>query len=304
MKLVSLLALATVAASAADPSTLIVDRGLPQSNWNNAAGVKQRSNVRWTLYEQGFVADEFRVGAAGEKWVIDKVRVWTVPGARGEDPATLGDFYSDVRLYAGPADGDLQQIVRAELAPGGNGNSAQVRITDGVMEGAPLYDDFGAHYRIWQVDFTDLNMAVAGGESYRFGALGKGRDKQAWFTHGANADQSEARQDGADGKLFLYDTEGKFAGDYVATGKAWNKSADLNVQVFAHLAADLSLENGRLALRGPLAAEIDPTSVRIDGVAPNGFSLEDGNQKIVFEAGKGCLTGRRLDGAAVGGCLR
>ena len=92
MKLVSLFAAGTLAAVAADPAALVVDRGLPQANWNNAAGVAERSNVRWTLYEQGFVADEFRLGEPGEKWVVDRIRVWAVPGAKGVDPAALGDF--------------------------------------------------------------------------------------------------------------------------------------------------------------------------------------------------------------------
>lgn len=305
MKLVTFFAAATMAALAADPSTLVVDRGLPQANWNNAAGVTERSNVRWTLYEQGFVADEIRLGEPGEKWVVDKVRVWTVPGARGIDPATLGDFYSNVRLYLGPAAGDLNKVASADLQPGSNEGSAQVRIADGVMEGAPLYDDFGAHYRIWQVDFTELNIAVTGGDTYRFGALGTGRDKQAWFTHGANAAKSAARQDGADDKLFLYDTEGKFAGEYVASGKTWNKGADLNVQVFAHLDAEVTVEDGQLAVRGALAAQIDPATVRINGTAPRGFAIGDGNQKIVLSgATKGCLSAQRFDGASVRGCVR
>ena len=135
MKLVSLFAAGTLAAFSADPSALVVDRGLPQANWNNAAGVAERSNVRWTLYEQGFVADEFRLGEPGEKWVVDKIRVWAVPGAKGVDPAALGDFYSKVQLFVGPAEGDLKAVASADLAPGSNAGSANVRILNGVMEG-------------------------------------------------------------------------------------------------------------------------------------------------------------------------
>lgn len=305
MKLVSLFAAGTMAAFSVDPSALMVDRGLPQANWNNAAGVTERSNVRWTLYEQGFVADEFRLGEPGEKWVVDKVRVWAVPGARGVDPAALGDFYSKVQLFVGPAEGDLKAIASADLAPGSNEGSGNVRILDGVMEGAPLYDDFGAHYRIWQLDFENLKLAVEGGQTYRFGSFGTGRDGQAWFTHGANAAKSSSRQDGADGKLFLYDTTGKFASEYVAGGKAWNKTADLNVQVFAHLEADVTAVDGQLAIRGSLASQIDPATVRINGLAPRGFALRDGNHEIAFAgANDGCLTAQRFDGTPIQGCLR
>ncbi|MCX6585616.1 MAG: hypothetical protein NTX13_03415 [Acidobacteria bacterium] len=305
MKLVSLFAAGTLAAVAADPAALVVDRGLPQANWNNAAGVAERSNVRWTLYEQGFVADEFRLGEPGEKWVVDRIRVWAVPGAKGVDPAALGDFYSRVQLFAGPAEGDLQAIASADLAPGSSEGSAKVRILNGVMEGAPLYDDFGAHYRIWQLDFENLEFAAEGGRTYRFGSLGTGREGQAWFTHGANAAKSASRQDGADGKLFLYDTAGKFASEYVAGGETWNKTADLNVQVFAHLDAEVALVDGQLVIRGALASQIDPSTVRINGRASRGFALRNGNQEMVFSgATQGCLTANRFDGTPVRGCVR
>jgi len=305
MKLVSLLAAGTLAAVAADPSALVVDRGLPQANWNNAAGVAERSNVRWTLYEQGFVADEFRLGEPGERWVVDRIRVWAVPGAKGVDPAALGDFYSKVELFVGGAEGDLQAIAAAELAPGSSAGAGKVRILDGVMEGAPLYDDFGTHYRIWQLDFENLEFAVEGGRTYRFGSLGTGREGQAWFMHGANAAKSASRQDGADGKLFLYDRAGKFASEYVAGGATWNKTADLNVQVFAHLEAEVTAGEGELAIRGALASQIDPSTVRVNGEAPRGFSLRNGNEEMAFAgAGRGCVTAKRFDGTPVRGCAR
>ena len=81
---------------------LLVDRGLPQANLNNTSG-DYRSNIRWSLYDSGFLGDDFTVGAAGESWVIDTIRVWTVPGVHKTDPEHLGDFYQDVRLYFGGA---------------------------------------------------------------------------------------------------------------------------------------------------------------------------------------------------------
>ena len=41
MKLVTLFAAAALAAVGADPTALVVDRGLPQANWNNAAGIAE-----------------------------------------------------------------------------------------------------------------------------------------------------------------------------------------------------------------------------------------------------------------------
>jgi len=120
MKLVTLFAAAALAAVGADPTALVVDRGLPQANWNNAAGIAERSNVRWTLYEQGFVADEFRLGEPGEKRVVDRIRLWAAPGAKGIDPAALGDFYSKVQLFAGEyslAEGSWRETMKASPKP-------------------------------------------------------------------------------------------------------------------------------------------------------------------------------------------
>ena len=66
---VASLLLCALPAMAAD-SVLIVDRGLPLSNLNNASG-SVRSNVRWSGDNQGFIGDDFIIGAAGEHWVID-----------------------------------------------------------------------------------------------------------------------------------------------------------------------------------------------------------------------------------------
>src|SRR5215469_15837390 len=81
-------------------SALVVDRGLPQANLNNVSGAA-RSNVRWASGDTGFMGDHFTIGAAGEKWVIDSIRTWAVPGLSEVDPDHLGDFYEDVRLYFG-----------------------------------------------------------------------------------------------------------------------------------------------------------------------------------------------------------
>src|SRR5271166_5323005 len=103
---------------AAEPA-LLVDRGLPRANLSKASG-EYRSNVRWSLYDEGFLGDDFAVGAAGERWVIDTVRVWTVPGVLKSDPEHLGDFYQDVRLYFGGREEGLTPIVTGQLAAGSN----------------------------------------------------------------------------------------------------------------------------------------------------------------------------------------
>jgi hypothetical protein len=222
-------------------SALVVDRGLPQANLNNASGTA-RSNVRWSWYDHGFVGDDFTVGAAGERWVIDSIRVWTVPGTAGNQAARLGEFYQDVRLYFGGAARDLTPVSTAQLSADSDeiGNP-DVRVTEATQNGALMYDDFGTPLRIWQVEFTNLNLTVAGGMKQRFGVWGNGRavpgseDKTyTWYNHASNAALSGARQDGADGEMLLFDAAGRADQAFKAQGNGWDKVADINVQVFAH----------------------------------------------------------------------
>ena len=104
MKFAHCIGLALLCVSAAfsqEEGSLLVDRGLPRANWNDASGVAARSNVRWTLYSQGFVGDDFTIGQPGERFVVNTLRMWAVPGAYQADPNTLGDVYQDIRLYLG-----------------------------------------------------------------------------------------------------------------------------------------------------------------------------------------------------------
>ena len=77
------------------------------------------------------------------------------------------------------------------------------------------------------------------------------------------------------------------------------------MQVFAHLDAEVALVDGQLVIRGALASQIDPATVRINGRASRGFTLRNGNQEMVFSgATQGCLTANRFDGTPVRGCVR
>lgn len=218
--------------------TLVVDRGLPKTNWNNDAGETARANVRWTLYSQGFVGDDFVIGQAGERYVVNTLRVWAVPGAFDTDPATLGDVYQDIRLYVGAPGEDLTPVASGRLERSSNEVSgADIVITE--AEGVPMYENFGKQFKIYQVEFRNLNLRVQGGVRYRFGAWGMGRnigekgEIYPWFTHGSNAAQGATQADGADGKLLLFEAAGRYAKEYDAAGAAWNKSSDLNVQIWA-----------------------------------------------------------------------
>jgi hypothetical protein len=229
-----------VAAYAADP-VLVVDRGLPQSNLNMASG-DSRANIRWSGEDHGFVGDDFTVGAPGETWVIDSIRTWAAPPMLTTSSKHLGDLYQDVRLYFGPSGNALTPIQSSTLATGSDtADNAAVKFTDLTQSGATPYEEFGKDLRVVQVEFTRLNMTVQGGTKYAFGVWGMGRtvagkeDKiYPWFNLGSNAALSAARQDGSDDTLLLFDGGGKFEGPFNSKGQQWDKSSDINVQVFAH----------------------------------------------------------------------
>jgi hypothetical protein len=222
-------------------SILVVDRGLPSANLNNVSGAV-RSNVRWASGDSGFLGDHFMLGVPGEKWVIDSIRTWAVPGLEEVDRDHLGDFYQDVRLYFGVSSRGLTPVASALLSPGNDESSnPNLRITEASRAGAPLYDNFGKFLRVWQVDFSCLNLSVDGGVNYSFGVWGMGREipdgngkGYMWFNRASNAPLAAARQDGADGVMLLFDASGKAAGEFTALGNGWDKSSDINVQVFAH----------------------------------------------------------------------
>ena len=177
-------------ARAAD-SVLVVDRGLPQINLNNDSGTV-RSNVRWSWQDYGFLGDDFTIGEPGERWVIDSIRTWAVPGGAEANGQHLGDYFQDVRLHFGMS--DVTPVATAQLSMGSDATSnPDVRVADASAAGALLYDDFGARLRVWQIDFGNLNLAVDGGTKCRFGVWGMGRptpgsDKAfTWYNHASNA---------------------------------------------------------------------------------------------------------------------
>jgi len=68
-------------APAAMADTLLVDRGLPTANLNNAAGA-DRSNVGWGYanYDNWFTGDDFTLAAVDGQWRIDTIRTWAYAG--------------------------------------------------------------------------------------------------------------------------------------------------------------------------------------------------------------------------------
>lgn len=210
---------------------LIVDRGLPSANLNNAAGA-DRSNIAW-LYPGYTAANYWLVGdsfanTSAQPWLINSVRVWSI--------ATT----DSARLWGGIEGSAIGMVSAAGV------------ISNATYAGGSSYQggsgDFGA---MNQIDFA-VNLTLLPGQVFDFFFDGRSADSGLTlaFGHASNAARSGSSQAGAD-DLMLYANvlNGAIAPADVRTwsslGNGWDKASDLNVQVFG-----LVPEPGTLALLG------------------------------------------------------
>jgi hypothetical protein len=112
--------------------------------------------------EKGFLGDSFRLGAKGENWMIDSIRLWAVPDA---SPACAtgkpGDHIAKLTLHGalynppvpGQAECDCHALVPVTSAPMEKGGS---RFTNRSVTLTPD----GA---LWQIDFKNVAWSVPGG---------------------------------------------------------------------------------------------------------------------------------------------
>ncbi|NEP43320.1 MAG: PEP-CTERM sorting domain-containing protein [Okeania sp. SIO2H7] len=236
-------------------AALLFDRGLPTENLNDISG-PDRSNIRLAtdLENLYFYGDDFTIGAEGETYKVDTIRTWVVPAFRisfdnAGDPEELGDLFESVTLFTGAAeDSDISARTSATLNTENNLTSnPDVTLTkvtypntDSNFEVFPdRFDDF---VDIWQIDFNHLNWTIEGGKEYRFGVRGVGRSILGfnsfffpWYNHGSNAGLSGSPQDGADNMFFRFDARGNFIKSIDTGGLNWDKSSDINIQVFGDL---------------------------------------------------------------------
>lgn len=113
---------------------------------------------------------------------------------------------------------------------------AQVTYPEGAK-----YDNFGSLVNIWQVDFHNLNLEIAGGEEYRFGVRGVGRQIPGFnfsypaYIHAANAALSGSPTEGADDLFLEFDATGAFVKTVDSNGNGWDKSSDINIEIFGEV---------------------------------------------------------------------
>lgn len=236
---------------------LVVDRGLPIININDAAGA-DRSNIAWGGYPTGTAADTvfwltgdtFRMPdlSAGQQWTIDTIRIWSpaIPdgNAPSGNPYQLGDIYDSITLYAGAYEDRPRANPLPELSTGNiTGNTSDnphIQFTRVYYNnnGTTNFQGQTADYQIWQVDFTHLNWVVDPLTLIEFGIDAMGDD--FWYNHASNAALSGSPQQGANGwfsqinagdLMEIYDCDSGVPADAAFCG--WDKSSDINVQVFA-----------------------------------------------------------------------
>jgi hypothetical protein len=227
---------------------LLVDRGLPSANLNNAASAL-RSNVQWGMEGLYFNGDDFTIGTAGETYVIDTVRLWTAPAKSDQEPPALGDWFESVALAAGPAGGGaLQPLASGSFAQGedqtDNPNISVLRVSYPDNPGSKYQGSSGAYFQIFQIEFSRLQWQVAGGTKYWFGMQGAGRqvpgapeETYIWFNHASNGPLSGTPQEGADGLLHDFSPSRDFLDSFDTADSSlglWDKSCDINIQVLGN----------------------------------------------------------------------
>lgn len=216
-------------------AALIVDRGLPDQNLNNAAGAN-RSNVAWAFNGDFLAGDDFSLGAVApgnRSWRIDRISVWQIGG----DP-TLGDKFDSLSLFLGRDDGSSIDKVSTANLTGNATDNGDVSVSQVTYPGTSTtyQGSSGSPLNMWQVDFDNLGLYDPG--SYLFAMGGVGPGDPFTFNHASNAALSGTPQQGADNLYRWFSGTGADAsitpGGFIdSDGNGWDKSSDINIQVFA-----------------------------------------------------------------------
>ena len=233
-------AAALLCAAAVDAQAmLIVDRGLPDANLNNAAG-GDRSNVAWGFRGDFLAGDDFQLGPVDpgkRRWRIDRLSLWQIGGS-----PTLGDKFDSVSLFLGPDGASIPKVASANLT-GNSSDNPDVSVSQVNYPGTTetYQGSGGGDINLWQVDFEDLGVYDPGELLFAVGgspAYDETEDAPIVFAHASNAALSGTPQEGADDRYRWFGGTGADAsisvGDFLdSEGFGWDKSSDINVQVFA-----------------------------------------------------------------------
>lgn len=190
-------------------SYLVFDRGLPTDNLNNAAA-GDRSNVAWAFGGGEYmVGDDFTISTT---CTIDTIRVWVTGSTDG------------LSLYLG-ADGDPLTVAST--------NYTSTLVT--YLDCQSYQGTSGSSIDIYQLDF-DVDIDATGGTKFNFVLKAPNIGDDLTYLHASNADLSGSTQDGADdlsGYAGMLEAPGPYLYSWDSLGNGWDKSSDINVQVYA-----------------------------------------------------------------------
>lgn len=216
--------------------SLLVDRGLPTNNLNNAAG-DDRSNVAWAFADYisndyWIVGDTF-TNTSSSNWFINTITLWTVGR-------------TDLAILRGGIAGSTVGII--------------TDATYGDLSASTYQVPSGSMITMHQVDFA-VDITLGPGLTYCFFLDGTGSAQTVVpFAHASNAGLSGSPQQGSD-DLMLYaqvingSVKSDSIGTWTSKGYGWDKASDVNVQVYGRVPEPgsillLSMGIGMLGLAG------------------------------------------------------
>jgi hypothetical protein len=206
-------------------STLLIDRGLPTTNLNLATS--NRSNTCWVdprnkAYDTNYdLIGDTITNTSSTDYRIDKIRLWAVA------LETVGTI-NTASLWGGPHGGTLNLL---------NASPTVTRVY--YINGQNL--GVLGRYAIHQLDFA-VAITLKSGRTFDFFLDGSiPIPPFAPFVHASNAALSGSTQEGADNLMLMVDFK-HGALSNVRTWDSndkkkdyWNKSTDVNVQVFGEV---------------------------------------------------------------------
>lgn len=225
------------------PPSLVFDRGLPTANLNLNADSDPSNNVNRSndvvfSGSQVVIGDDFTIGASGEIWIIDKLRVWT----DNPEGVSFSEAFTDLNLYGSKVPDTLIQLMKGNFTTGNTSDNPDIQISRVKYNNGQdfFFGGSGEWTSLYQVDFNNLNWTVDGGGKYQFGIHASGKPVGenmiwVWDSHISNKDLSGSRQDGADDLIRLWPNPTAPALLInLKTEGAGDKPSDVNVQIWAH----------------------------------------------------------------------